>query len=260
MQSLMSNQELPIESRQWLELIQRAPRKSEELQVTLAIYNQRVESLLVQVLKIVVSANFHNAGLKLPLLLEELDEADRVVANWLRDNPQALLTDSLKKDAFPRAALGSWRALRIKIHHFTIMLLNLVQYAPEDASSIRYDTWFLEKRRHLSSCAISEAAKDLVDWSEEVLQPGSPRRSPTGGGGGRSPPAGWLEALQMVLPLAIAYHIHTVPWPTRDRARQALGIIGREKGIQQALRLFPQAIKYPFEARRGIHVRAMTQP
>jgi hypothetical protein len=244
----MSNLETPPESSQWLAIIKATLMGDEELDLSFALYINKITSLLSRILKPILSRQFEDAAIALPLVLEETDAAEHEINDWVNEHPEYLHAGALEH-AFRRYTFLFWRAARIKIHHFLILMINFVQYTPGGATSIVYDPDFLEQRRRLSYFIVASAARDILDSSLQALGAGggvpkSPSSLP--------PPSAWFNALQLVWPLTVVLCVPTIPKESRSMARYVLGIIGRQRGILQALRSYPGGLNLPPEANVGI--------
>ena len=259
----MSNKPMPPESTQWLAIIKATLRPEEELNLLLAQYNQRIVMLMIHTLALLRARDFEGATTALPSILDELDSAERDLVDWTAQHQDVVHADP---DALPvtRHVVNCLRASRIKMHCFVVLLLNFVQNAPPGEVSVAYDPSFLEERRAASLAIVAQASREIVETSFLVLlgyrdpdmideQTGMlPGFSKTREASARPPPESWFNALQLVWPLTVVLCVVVVPRATRMQARYALGIIGRQRGIMQALRSYRGGIALPEEATRGL--------
>jgi hypothetical protein len=244
----MGNIECPPESAQWLAIIEATLQKDEDILLMVANFISKISSLLRRARNLVCDSKFGETASSLPLILEELDVAEGDILAWARTHPEYFLAARPIYQYFMKGC----RAAQIKAHHFIILLLNLVEYAPPDTLPVTYDPRFLSRRRQKSLKNIASQSLEILDGSLALLMVDGLGPAPLA-------PSSWIDGMQLVWPLTCVMCVPTVPKESRAQARYILGLIGRQRGILQALKSYPGGLQLPPEAMTGIPVDDVSQ-
>ncbi|KAH6695286.1 hypothetical protein F5X68DRAFT_198198 [Plectosphaerella plurivora] len=185
-----------------------------------------------------VEGRYEEACASWERIAQEVDDLEELVARWMATGTTSLRDPGPITDYF----LNTWRCARIKLHHSTILLSNIVQYGPV-LSPVAHAV--LQRRRQLALVLIATTAQDILDSVPMSL-------------GGRNKEltsdlhAAWFEGMRLIWPLTTLYTVRTIPVDIRVVARAALISVGTERGILQALRSRPGPMPYVPEALVGI--------
>lgn len=239
----MTNTECPPESWEWLDsLSARAVDEEESALLCILEYLNHTCSIVSTVIPIVRRGLFVDACTKYDELVRQAAAAEKSIVPWIGIF-RATFGDS---DAITRYFLNMWWSARIRLHHFLVLLTNLVAHASAGTPSFNAADWQLRKESCLA--IVAEAARDIIEGMPVSLGGLSEESEPT------NAHADWFEGLRLVWPLTVVYTVKTVPRDLRLDARTALFSIGKQKGIMQALKSRPGTMTYVPQAMTGIPV------
>jgi hypothetical protein len=222
----------------WLDTIEAIGDEDEMLIICISRYIVRACRIFPVITPMLVEGRYEEACTRWEQIAQDVDDLEDLVARWMATGTTAQRDSGPITDYF----LNSWRCARIKLHHITILLSNVVQYGPARSP---VDDTILQRRRQLARVIIASAAQDILDSVPVSL-------------GGRAKEltsdlhAAWFEGIRLIWPLATLYTVRTIPPDLRIVAKAALITVGTERGILQALKSHPGPMPYVPEALIGI--------
>ncbi|KAH7367099.1 hypothetical protein B0T11DRAFT_50364 [Plectosphaerella cucumerina] len=235
---IITSAQCPPESDMWLDTIEAIGDEDEMLIICISRYIVQACRIFPVITPMLVEGRYEEACNRWEQIAQEVDDLEDLVARWMATGTTAQRDSGPITDYF----LNSWRCARIKLHHITILLSNIVQYGPAPSP---VDDTILQRRRQLARVIIASAAQDILDSVPVSL-------------GGRAKEltsdlhAAWFEGIRLIWPLATLYTVRTIPPDLRIVAKAALITVGTERGILQALKSHPGPMPYVPEALIGI--------
>lgn len=236
-EALVTSSECPAESREWLGIIKTMMDQSEHAPLLVSSYIVEIARVQCRMLVILRDHDSQAASAEYSTLMDCLRKAEaEVVANLvIGEAPHSLSLYWVQL----------WRAAQVKCYHVAHLLATFLTHFPPYPVSLDQ----LERDRREWLDKVWSASSSILEDTPRFL-------GAFGGHGGPRPPKALFDALKMIWPLTVIYIIPSSTEEHKAGAHAWLLLVGRELGVRQALKVYPEhAMRgVPDEAREPLRI------